>query len=141
MRSRRRRHRIRRLHRVALPSAGLLVLAPAAWAAPWTDPASATGTVLTAVTPVAPTVVCPGALGIGSITFAWPAVPNATGYTVAYGLGGGQSTTVTSPSITLSGLVSGGRLSVRTNYGPWRSASSSPARTYSVLLAAVSTCS
>lgn len=113
----------------------------AAEAAAWTDPVAVTGTSLAPVTPTAPTVNCPGSLGVGAITFTWPAVPNATSYTVNYGSSGSQSTVTTSTSITLNGLISGGKFSVRTNYNAWQSAASSPVRTYTVTLALISTCS
>ncbi|GAA4124782.1 hypothetical protein GCM10022215_32750 [Nocardioides fonticola] len=110
-------------------------------AAAWTDPVALTGTSLQPVTPTPPTVNCPGSLGVGAITFTWAAVPNATSYTVNYGSSGSQSTVVTSPTITLNGLITGGKFSVRTNYNAWQSAASSPVRTYTVTLALLSTCS
>lgn len=120
---------------------GVLAPGSAADAAAWTDPVEISGTSLQPVTPTAPTVTCPGSLGVGAITFTWPAVPHATSYTVAYGASGSQSTVVTSPTITLTGLVTGGKFSVRTNYNAWQSAASSPVRTYTVTLALLSTCS
>ena len=74
------------------------------WAAPWTDPATVSGSSYTAGVVGAPVVTC--TTGLATVRFNWAAVPGATGYRVHYGSGGGTldvGSAVTSYAITLLG--------------------------------------
>ncbi len=145
-----RKHRRRRRHvaqRPVLVTAGavLAVLGPGqvagAWAAPWTNAVSITGTTFTAGTIAVPATFTCGGLGVLSVQFNWAAVAGATSYTLHYGAGGASTTTVAGTSATITSAISGGTSWVRANrnFGSttWTSAASNT-RTYTV--AVVSLC-
>jgi hypothetical protein len=76
--------------------------------------------------PVAPAVPTIADVSLPSVTFSWSAVPYATSYEVS--LNGADPQTVSSPSITLSGLIEGiNSVEVRardySGIGPWSAAS------------------
>lgn len=118
----------------------IAILPTQAWAAPWTNPVTATGT-FTATTVPAPTLSC-GALGLLSVRFNWTAVAGATNYTLHHGSGGSQTLTLTGTTHTLTGAISGGTAWVvaNRNFGSttWSSVASNT-RSYTV--AVVSLCS
>jgi signal peptidase I len=88
---------------------GLAVVPTHAWAAPWTDPVTIGGSVLTAGTIPAPGDFRCGGLGLLSVTFAWDAVPGATSYTLHYGSGGASTRTgITTTSTSVTSAISGG---------------------------------
>lgn len=122
--------------------AGLLVSKASPTLAAWTDPVSATGTTLTADTIPPPATFTCGTLGLLSVRFNWTAVAGATNYTLHYGSGGAQTTTVTGTTATITTAISGGTawVNANRNYGSttWTSANSNT-RTYTV--AVVSLCS
>jgi signal peptidase I len=138
------RHRSKRTLRVllatALTAVGVATSAPA-WAS-FTDAVTVSGsTVATATVPTPSTFTC-GLLGVLSVTFNWTAVPGATSYTVHYGAGGAQTTTVTGTTTTIVSAIAGGTAWVQANhdYGAttWTSAASQ-ARTYTVAVASLCT--
>jgi signal peptidase I len=110
--------------------------------ASWTDAAATSGSVLSAGSVPAPATFSCGLLGILSVTFNWSAVAGATSYTVHYGSGGAQTTTVTGTSTTITAAISGGTawVTANRNYGAttWTSTASG-SRSYAVAL--VSLCS
>lgn len=119
-----------------------LVAAPAV--ADWTDPATVTGTTLTAATVPAPVLAC-GGLSLGSVQFNWPAVPGATGYTITFIDSTGTAnasydTTGLTFAATSSALIASGTARVRAKvpYGggatTWVSGPSN-VRTYSAAVA------
>ena len=138
------KHRPKRTLRVVLAaalSAVSVAAAAPAWAA-FTDSVPVSGsTVATATVPAPSTFTC-GLLGVLSVSFNWTAVPGATSYTVHYGAGGAQTTTVTGTTTTIVTAIAGGTAWVQANhnYGSttWTSAASQT-RTYTV--AVVSLCS
>ena len=132
------RHALRVVLASALCAVGVATSAPA-WAA-FTDSVPVSGsTVATATVPAPSTFTC-GLLGVLSVTFNWTAVPGATSYTVHYGAGGAQTTTVTGTTTTIVTAISGGTAWVQANrnYGSttWTSAASQT-RTYTVALASL----
>ncbi len=124
----------------------LAVLGPGqvtgAWAAPWTDGVAVTGTTLTAGTVATPATFSCGALGLLSVQFTWSAVAGATNYTLHYGSGGSQTSTVAGTSATLTTAITGGTAWVVANRsfgGVTWSSGASNTRSYTV--AVVSLCS
>lgn len=142
------RHRRPAGRRSAAVASGvaLAVLGPGqvtgSWAAPWTDGVNITGTTLTAGAIAPPATFTCGALGLLSVTFNWAAVSGATSYTLHYGSGGSQTSTIAGTSATLVSAISGGTAWVVANrdFGSvtWSSVASTT-RTYTV--AVVSLCS
>lgn len=141
------RHRLPAGRHSAAVASGvaLAVLGPGqvtgAWAAPWTDGVSVTGTTLTSGTIAAPATFTCGALGLLSVQFNWAAVAGATGYTLHYGSGGSQTATIAGTSATLTAAISGGTAWVVANRafgGVTWSSTASTTRTYTV--AVVSLC-
>lgn len=138
----------RRASRKAAPALLALVVGAAvatapshAWAAPWTDPVTVSGTSLTSATiPPSASFSC-GALGLLSVTFNWSAVAGATNYTLHYGNGGTSTVTVAGTSRTITSAISGGTAWVVANHNfgstTWSSVASNT-RTYTV--AVVSLC-
>lgn len=109
--------------------------------AAWGDAVAVSGsTVGTATVPAPATFTC-GTLGVLSVTFNWTAVAGATSYTVHYGSGGSQTTTVAGTSTTIVTAIAGGTAWVQANrnYGAttWTS-TASVTRSYTV--AVVSLC-
>jgi len=131
----------RRLRRIALATVGVLgalsVGAAPAWAY-WTDDVTVTGSTLTVYTVPTTTLNC-GLLGVLSVTFNWPAVPNATNYTLHYG---GQTLTTSSTTATITAAITGGTawVNVNRNFGSvtWTSANSNT-RTFTVAVASLCT--
>ncbi|WP_369373552.1 hypothetical protein AB1046_06520 [Promicromonospora sp. Populi] len=123
----------------------LVVVVPRgpAWAA-WGDTGTVASGTLTAGTIPATTASC-GALGLGSVTFTWTAVPGATGYVVHYGAGG--TSTQTRPAGTTSFSTTGAAVNgtfyvvVQRQFTAttWTSAPSNP-RTYTVLAFVLGIC-
>jgi len=78
-------------------------------------------------------------LGVLSVTFNWPAVPNATNYTLHYG---GQTLTTSSTTATITAAITGGTawVNVNRNFGSvtWTSANSNT-RTFTVAVASLCT--
>lgn len=123
-------------------ASGILVSKASPTLAAWTDPVSVTGTTLTADTVPPPATFTCGTLGVLSVRFNWTAVAGATNYTLHYGSGGAQTTTVTGTTATITTAISSGTawVNANRNYGSttWTSANSNT-RTYTV--AVVSLCS
>jgi hypothetical protein len=114
----------------------VLATSAPAWAT-FTDVVPVSGsTVATATVPAPSSFTC-GLVGVLSVTFNWTAVPGATSYTVHYGAGGAQTTTVTGTSATVVTAIAGGTAWVQANrdFGSttWTSAAS-PSRSYTVAL-------
>jgi hypothetical protein len=118
-----------------------VVLRPSPSWATFTDNAPVSGSTIQAYTVPTTTLNC-GTLGVASVTFTWPAVANATSYTLHYGANGGTTVTTTETSRTLVTLINGGTAWVTVNraFGSttWSSAASNK-RSYTV--AVVSLCS
>ena len=137
-------HRPRHARRVVLAtalSAVVVATSAPAWAT-FTDSVPVSGSTVATTTVPAPSSFTCGLLGVLSVTFNWTAVPGATSYTVHYGAGGAQTTTVTGTTTTIVTAIAGGTAWVQANhnYGSttWTSVAS-PTRTYTV--AVVSLCS
>jgi signal peptidase I len=120
---------------------GMVVSAPAAWAA-WTDTVPVGTTTLTTKVIATPASFTCGGIGILSVTFNWTAVPGATSYDLHYGSGGSQVLTQAGTSHTFISALSGGTAWVQANVGygatTWTSVASTT-RSYTV--AVISFCS
>lgn len=129
----------------AATTAAVLGPAAPALAVPWTDTVAVSGATLATATIPAPTVTC-GTASLGSIRLNWTAVTGATGYVLHHGTGGATTENVGAgtTSKTFSGLATSGTFTVeaQTAYGSttWTSVTSN-ARTYSVLLFVLGSCS
>lgn len=122
-------------------AAGSITASSPSMAAFWTDPATIGGGTYTTYTVPTPTLNC-GALGVLSVTFSWPAVANATSYTLFYN-GGASSKTVSTLTTNITGAInlsSSAWLVANRNFGSttWSSANSNT-RNYTFLV--VSLCS
>lgn len=105
----------------------------------WTDQGTITsGAVSAGVVPTT-TLNC-GAIGVLSVTFAWPGIPGATSYELRYGTNGAQSVSVTGTSRTITSVVSGGTawLVTQRDFGQttWSSVRSNT-RSYTVAVASL----
>lgn len=127
---------------LAVPVALALAAATAApSSASFTDAGTLTSSTIATYT-VPPTTLSCGAVGLLSVTFNWTAVPNATNYTLHYGIGGSSTVTTTSTTRTLTAALAGGTAWVVVNRAvgstTWSSVNSNT-RSYTV--AVVSLCS
>lgn len=127
---------------VAVPIATVVVSTTASpSSATFTDAGTVTSSAVTAYTVPTTTLSC-GALGVLSVTFNWTAVPNATNYTLHFGVGGSSTVTTASTTRTITSALSGGTAWVTVNRAvgstTWTSVASNT-RSYTV--AVVSLCS
>jgi len=127
---------------LAVPLATVMVWTTATpSSASFTDTGTVTSGAIATYT-VPPTTLTCGALGLLSVTFNWTAVPNATNYTLHYGIGGSSTVTTTSTTRTLTAALAGGTAWVVVNRDvgatTWSSVDSNT-RSYTV--AVVSLCS